>query len=79
MTRTALAKAQKDGYTWNGNALMKNKEVVATPGRQGLVERVKTGLSNNLYDNLYPYSYGDVYDTNTGKYKQVSGRESATE
>lgn len=79
MTRKALAKAQKDGYTWNGNALMKNKEVIATPGRQDLIDRMKTGLSNGIYDNLYPYSYGDIYDEETGKYRQVTGRESATE
>jgi hypothetical protein len=40
---------------------------------------MKTGISNGIYDNLYPFSYGDVYDEKTGKYRQVTGRESKTE
>lgn len=86
----ALQKALSEGYELKNNRLSKKQlvsrnnqaapsEVVATPGSQDLIDRIKTGLSNGLYDNLYPYSYGDIYDENTGKYRQITGSESSTE
>ena len=72
-SKAALAQAQKDGYILQDGKLVKPTYTVAQPAKNGVWNSVKNMVSNPIYDNMYPYNYGDVQTPNG--YRQVSGSD----
>lgn len=50
---------------------------IATPEKPGLFAQIKNVVSSPIYDNVYPYNYGDV-ETEDGKTRQIKGSDSAS-
>ena len=74
-SKTALKKAYEDGYIIINGRLIHPTMKVATPGNPGIIGSIKNAASNAIYDNLYPYSYGDVEEN--GVIRQVTGKDPA--
>ena len=73
-SQAAYDKALADGYSWDGTKLTRNVKY-ATPHVDGMWQNFLNSQFSDLYDNMYPYSYGDITDTN-GVTRQVTGKES---
>lgn len=75
-SQKALNQAIASGYVLQNGALVNPKMKVAQPAKQGLWNSFKNAVSNEVYDNMYPYNYGDVQNPD-GSYRQVNSSDSA--
>lgn len=75
-SQKALDQAIASGYVLQNGALVNPKMKVAQPAKQGLWNSFKNAVSNEVYDNMYPYNYGDVQNPD-GSYRQVNSSDSA--
>jgi murein DD-endopeptidase MepM/ murein hydrolase activator NlpD len=73
-SQKALELAFSEGYILKDGKLVNPNIRVAQPARPGVVGFIKNHMSNDIYDNMYPYNYGDVKNSN-GTYRQVSGSD----
>lgn len=75
-SQKALDQAIASGYVLQNGTLVNPKMKVVQPAKQGLWNSFKNAVSNEVYDNMYPYNYGDVQNPD-GSYRQVNGSDSA--
>lgn len=73
-SQAALDKALAEGYVLKDGKLTNPNIRVAQPANPGVWGSVKNYVSSDIYDNMYPYNYGDVRNPD-GTYRQVSGSD----
>ena len=59
-SQAALDQAFKEGYVFQNGKLINPSMKVAQPYDNNWWNSLKNQMSNNTYDNMYPYNYGDV-------------------
>jgi hypothetical protein len=75
-SQKALDQAIASGYVLKNGKLVNPTIKVAQPAKQGILDSLKNSVSNTVYDNIYPYNYGDVQNSD-GSYRQVQGSDPA--